>query len=118
MKEESSLTVTEESGVSVILFDSPTLLDTHSISLVAKQLYDLVEKNGLKKLALDLSSTKMISSRALGILLNLRQKLDEANGKMVICGVDPKLYRVFKITNLHNLFEFFSDKETAIAEGF
>ena len=37
---------------------------------------------------------------ALSVLLTVRQKLEPLAGKIVISGINPALYRVFKITNL------------------
>ena len=35
-------------------------------------------------------------------------------GKMVLSGIDPRLYRVFKITHLKDLFEFYENSQAAI----
>jgi len=49
------------------------------------------------------------------MLLNIRTKLKELEGEVVISGIEPQLYRIFKITNLDKIFKFFSDKESAIS---
>jgi len=115
MNEESQLTVTQQDGVSLVNFREASVLDAYHVGLVSKDLYALIEKQGLRKLVLDLSSIKMLSSQTLGVLLNMRQKLDQLGGKMVLSGIDPRLYRVFKITHLKDLFEFYETNEEAIA---
>lgn len=113
--EESQLTVTQQDGVSLVCFREASVLDAYHVGQVSKDLYALIEKQGLRKLVLDLSSIKMLSSQTLGVLLNMRQKLDQLGGKMVLSGIDPRLYRVFKITHLKDLFEFYETNEEAIA---
>ena len=48
------------------------------------------------------------------MLLNMRTKLTEFNGEVIIIGINPQLHRVFKITNLDKIFRFFPDVESAI----
>ena len=114
MSEQSRLVVTDQDGVSIIRFSEPTLLNAFHVTEVGEELVNLIEKGGLSKIVLDLASIKMLSSQALSVLLTLRQKLTDSEGKMVISGVDPRLYRVFKVTNLQSVFEFYNDADSAV----
>jgi len=44
----------------------------------------------------------------------MRKRLKEFDGQLVISAIDPQLYRVFRITNLDRIFEFFPDRNAAI----
>ena len=114
MTSDSSLIVDQQQDISIVTFAQPILLDTFHITKVGQELFDLVDKHNVYKIVLDFASIKMISSQALGVLLSLRKKLSEKDGKVVIAGIDPRLYRVFKITNLQTVFEFSDDVETAL----
>jgi anti-sigma B factor antagonist len=114
MAEESQLNIEQHEGVSLICFTEATVLDAYHVGQISKELYALIEQQGLRKMVLDLSSIKMLSSQTLGVFLNMRQKLDQLGGKLVFSGIDPRLYRVFKITHLKDLFEFYEDNEAAI----
>lgn len=114
MAEESQLRVEQDGEVVVVGFNKPTLLNSYHVNETAKELYHLIEKQGCRWIVLDLSTIKILSSLTLGILLNARQKLENTGGKMVISGMDPKLSRVFKITHLDSVFEFFPDTSSAI----
>jgi anti-anti-sigma factor len=50
----------------------------------------------------------------LGLLLDIRAKLQSHNGKVVISAINPQLHRVFKITNLDKIFAFFPNRESAV----
>ena len=114
MSEEAKLTVTQHDDVSVVDFCEATILDAYHVDQISKELYALVEVQKSRKIVLDLATIKMLSSQTLGVFLNMRKKLSELGGTMVFAGVDPRLYRVFKVTNLQALFEFFEDRDTAV----
>ena len=114
MPTESSLIVSEERGVTVVGFAQPTLLDSYHIGEVGKELCELAQSGNCSRMVLDMSTIKMISSQALSVMLTVRQKLEPLAGKMVICGIDPALYRVFKVTNLKSVFEFYADRNAAV----
>ena len=100
--------------VTVVTINEAALLDALAISRLGEGLFELVDKKALGKIALDLSSVKCMASAALGVLLSLRQKAAAINGTVVICGIRPELYKIFKITNLDRLFDFFETEEQAL----
>ena len=114
MTEGTQLLVEQAGEVSIVGFSEPTLLNAYHVNESAKELYNLIEKQGHRWIVLDLSTIKMLSSQTLGVFLNTRQKLEKLGGKVVISGIDPKLSRVFRITNLDSMFEFFSDTSLAV----
>ncbi len=116
MSDESSLNITEQDDISVIGFANAAALNAYSIADTAKELYALIDKFGRRRLLLDLSTVQMLSSQSLGVFLTMKEKLKQIDGKLAISGIDPKLYRVFKITKLQEVFEFFDDVETAVSQ--
>ncbi len=114
MTTPSQLIVEQQDGIAIIDFRNATVLDARHVDAVSKELFDLVENQNHRQLVLNLGSVQLISSQTLGVFLNLHKKLDELDGKMVISGIDPKLYRVFKVTHLTSVFEFFESTDKAI----
>lgn len=110
----SHLAVNEQDGIHIIGFTEPTVLDAYHVDEISKRLYELIDREGPKQLILDFSAIKMLSSQTLSVMLKMRQKLMEQGGTMVISGINPGLYRVFKITNLQSVFEFFENNQSAI----
>lgn len=114
MAEQTSLAVSQQDEVTVVDFRDATILDAYHIDQISKELYALVEEQKATKIVVDLATIKMLSSQTLGVFLNMRKKLSDIEGKMVFAGVDPRLYRVFKVTNLQALFDFFEDRGKAV----
>jgi len=116
MTQKLGLTVIEQDGVTVVGFGDEIVLDTNHVDQISKQLFELIDQKPGRLVVMDMSTVKMISSRTLGVLLKAKQKLDTTGGKMSISGIESRLYRVFKITSLHNIFDFHNDTATAVAE--
>ena len=114
MTQKSHLVLNQQNGITVVSFAEATLLDAYHVNEISRELYALIEKEGHLQIVLDLSDIKMLSSQTLGVFLNMRHKLEQVKGRMVISGIDPRLYRVFKITNLQNIFDFFENKDDAV----
>lgn len=106
---------TTPEGVTVASFRGASILDALTIQQIGRELYDLVEGRGIKKLVLDFAEVRFLSSQALGVLLTLRKKADKASSQIALAGIRPELRRVFKITNLDRLFGFFEDRGKALA---
>jgi len=100
------------STAGLISFTVPVLAASQNEQLTAEFLA-LTNQQAYDNYILDLSSIKMLSSQTLSVFLQLRKILED-RGKVVISGIDPGLYRVFKITGLHNLFIFCNNNEEAI----
>lgn len=115
MTEQSDLMLTRDKDVTIIQFREPTVLDVYHIDKISRELYALVEDEANRRLVMDFSQIKMLSSQTLSVLLKLRQNVQEVGGEIVISGINPGLYRVFKITNLQSVFEFFEDIDSAVA---
>lgn len=115
MSDNKHLTVITQDGVNVICFNEPTMLSAYHVGQAGQELTQLVENRGLRVLVIDLASIKMISSQSLSVFLSIHQKVNELGGRMALSGIDPKLYRVFKVTSLQNVFEFFPDVAAAVA---
>ena len=102
-----------EDGVTIISFNTPTMLAGPGLDEVSRSISETIVSQEPKSVVVDFSKVKFFSSQTLGILIEMRKKLSERNGEVVICGIDPQLYRVFKITNLDKIFTFFNDISAA-----
>ena len=50
----------------------------------------------------------------LGKLITLNTRVNEDNGKLVLCAIRPQILEVFKITKLTKLFDIVDDEATAL----
>ena len=114
MDEQVNLDITGGGEATVIAFKSTSLSEPEMVAAVSRQINAFVEQSRPGRIIFDFGMVKFFSSQVLGLLLDIRAKLKEYEGEVLISGINPQLYRVFKITNLDKLFRFFPDKEAAI----
>ena len=113
---DNQLLITPYRDVTVVNFQNVSVLDSANIEALGRSLLELVEKQDTRKLVLEFSAVRFMSSQALGVLLQLKKALDPVHGKVVIAGIRPELHKVFKITNLHKMFLFHDDLDKALQE--
>jgi len=114
MAEEIALEITEETDTAIVAFKSPSMSDVDGLANASDEIKQFIDKKQPRRLLFDFEGVKFFSSQVLGLLLDIRARLLKHNGKVVISAINPQLHRVFKITNLDKVFEFFPDRESAI----
>ena len=114
MAEEIALEITEDANTAIVAFKSPSMSDVDGLARASDEIKQFIDKKQPRRLLFDFDGVKFFSSQVLGLLLDIRAKLEKHNGKVVISAINPQLHRVFKITNLDKVFEFFPDRESAI----
>jgi anti-anti-sigma factor len=74
---------------------------------------ELYLNENIFNLIIDLSEVNYISSRGLGILVDLHKKCQK-NGKLVLCGISNDVMSVLKLTVLNNFFIIVESQQDAI----
>jgi len=114
MDENVGTEITQKDSVALVTFKSACISNVEEIVVASNQIKEFIDNNHPSSLIFDFEGVKFFSSQVLGLLLDIRAKLETCNGKIVISAINPQLHRVFKITNLDKIFEFFPNKESAI----
>ncbi|MCK4913973.1 MAG: STAS domain-containing protein [Planctomycetes bacterium] len=114
MDEKISVEITCEADVAVVIFNATSISDTEKITMVSEQIKTFIEENNISKMVFDFGQVKFFSSQVLGVILDIRSRLEERHGQVVISAINPQLHRVFKITNLDRIFRFFPDRKSAV----
>jgi anti-sigma B factor antagonist len=70
---------------------------------------------GSSQVILDLSQLQILSSIFLGLLVALHRRIESTEGKMKICGLQPDVREVFKMTKLEELLDIREDEQEARA---
>jgi anti-sigma B factor antagonist len=102
-----------EANTAIVAFLSPSMSDVDAITAASTQIKEYVKENRPRTLIFDFQAVKFFSSLVLGLLLDIRARLQAYQGEVVISAIDPQLHRVFKITNLDKVFRFFPDRRAA-----
>ena len=79
---------------------------------VEGQLEDLLRENKLK-VVLDLTGLTYIDSAGVGIVMKCFGKMKKAGGTLRVAGASGMVERSLKLTNLHQIIQFFPTVEAA-----
>ncbi|MGD0572298.1 MAG: STAS domain-containing protein [Sedimentisphaerales bacterium] len=114
MVEESLDQITTEGDVAIVTFKKSSISNVEDISITAEHVARFIADNRPNRVIFDFNGVKFFSSRVLGLLLETRASLSSYNGDVFVSGINPQLHRVFKITNLDQVFDFFPDTKSAL----
>jgi anti-sigma B factor antagonist len=106
--------ITREGSFGIVAFKATCISDVEGIASASRQIKEFIEKNRPKRVIFDFTEVKFFSSGVLGLLLDVRAKLQLCSGEVVVSAINPQLHRVFKITNLDKIFRFFPDRVSAV----
>ena len=114
MEDKLEVKITSQKDVAIVSFLASSISDLEKIAVAARQIDDFITKNQPARMVFDFDGVKFFCSRVLGLLLEIRAKMEVYGGEVVISAINPQLYRVFKITNLDKIFRFFPDRKSAV----
>lgn len=109
------ITFDTKGAITVGTITGTTVLDGMHTDTFGREAVDYVsDKPGLN-LLLDFRNVTYLSSAALTELLRIREALLKIGGTLRLCCLSCDILRVFKITNLENLFHIHGEEDTAEA---
>jgi anti-sigma B factor antagonist len=109
------LHVTDHKDVKVIDFVDSKILDEANIAEIGQHLKGLVEARERPKILLDFNNVDHLSSAALGMLINVNNRVKEQNGQLRLAGIKPQIMEVFEITKLNKLFRILPNRTEALS---
>ena len=108
------LHIIDHKDIKIVSFIENKILDEANITEIGAALASLVEARQRPKLMLDFQNVDHLSSAALGMLINVNQKIKLQNGELRLANIKPQIIEVFMITRLNKLFKIFPNREAAL----
>jgi anti-sigma B factor antagonist len=105
----------ETSDGLVITLDSPVPLNDFRSLAFRESLYELVLSRPDPRVIVDLSAIDYLSSSGVAILVGLKRRIDQKNGKLVLCRVQPLVCDLLRVMRLNQYFTFANDETEANA---
>ncbi len=114
MEQEQLVEITQTGNVAVVSFSLASISGVSGIDEISSKVREYITEHKPKKMLVDFEGVKFFSSQMLGVLVDVWRRLKEYDGLVRISGIDAQLSRVFRITNLDKIFEFYPDRRTAL----
>jgi len=115
MATQRRIKVNDSGKVTVVTFNDSKLIDEAEIQEFGQELYDLVEREGRKKIILNFGNVEFLSSAALGKLIGFDKRVKTHGAELILSNIRPEIYEVFAITKLTKLFNIKDDEADALA---
>lgn len=115
MNYEQIVDVSNVGDVFVISLTQASIGGIEGIERIRETLRSIVQDEQPHKLVIDFSAVCFFSSQMLGLLVDLWRRMKNVGGAVLISGINPQLTRVFRITHLDKIFEFYEDTQAAVA---
>ena len=106
--------LTEDGSVKVLELVLPTSIDSSEFDRLNESVLDVMGREPGAGWVLDLSRVAYMGSAVLGLMVNIRQVVMKAQGKIVLCGMNERLMRIFETCCMERLFRIVAGRPEAI----
>jgi anti-anti-sigma factor len=106
--------LTKEGAVGVVELSLPEGADITELERLTDALLTLFGAQPDGRWVLDLSQLAYAGSAVLGLIVNLRQRILQSGGRLVLCGLSPRLEEVFHACSLERLFKITKARDDAV----
>lgn len=111
---EALYIIGEADGVRIAELYLSDTLDVMEFDRINEALLQAVDGDASGRWILDLTRTTYMGSAVLGLLVNIRQRVKQAHGRLVLCGLSPQLEQIFRACCMERLFTMAKTREEAI----
>jgi anti-anti-sigma factor len=105
MESKEKIVVENGTDVTIVTFEDQTILEDQQIRKLERALMPVIRDNQDKRLVLNFAKVKFMSSAFLGLLVKVHKRVIEAGGHLQLFNLDPKIQKVFEITQLVKIFD-------------
>ena len=99
-------------NATVITLTDEKLLDDDDIKALEDSVMPLIDSPA--NIIIDFSNVQFLSSTVLGLLIRISKKVNENRGRLKLCCINPKIFEIFKITRLDEIFDIHNDAKKAL----
>ena len=103
--------------VQVIRLALPESLDSGEFDRLNDSVLAVIGQSASGSWVVDLSALEYAGSSVLGLLVNIRQRIKQSGGRLVVCGLSALLIQIFRTCSLERLFVVRRSLDEAVARA-
>lgn len=111
---DNELVISEYKGVTFVDFQSLSIIDAVLVQSISESLYELVDKKAIRRIVLDFTDVKFMSSQMVGVIVSLNNRAKAIGGIVTLCAMRPELRKVFQIMKLDKILDFAENEDEAL----
>ncbi len=101
-------------SVRVIELTLPPVLDGKEFDVLNEDMLGAIDKIAAGRWVIDLSNVNYLGSSMLGMLVNVRQRVKQSQGALVLCCMSDRLLNLIEACSLERLFKICRTRADAI----
>lgn len=90
-------------------------LDHHTAERVKTQIEEAIESTQCRHIILCLKGLSFMDSSGLGVILGRYNQIKARGGRMVVCNVNPAVYRLFEMSGLFKILSIEDNEQLALS---
>lgn len=106
--------ITLEGAIHLIELKLPDTLDFSEFDSLNEGLLEVVSAAAAGTWVMDLTGSHYMGSAVLGLMVNIRQRIKKARGKLILCGMSDELKAIFHACSLERLFTISRTRAEAV----
>ncbi len=111
MESKEKIYVENGTDVTIVTFEEENILEDQQIRKLERALMPVIRENQQKRLVLNFAKVRFMSSAFLGLLVKIHKRTLDAGGHLQLYNLDPKIQKVFEITQLVKVFDIVRSEE-------
>jgi len=100
-------------NITIVKFNNIDRFNALIVEPVKEQLKSFFNKPDTK-LVLNLEGVKFIDSSGFGVFLSIMKTANNSHGQFKICTISREVMELFKLLQLHNVFELYETQEECV----
>ncbi|WP_220129365.1 anti-sigma F factor antagonist [Thermaerobacillus caldiproteolyticus] len=89
-------------------------LDHHTAEELRAKVTDMIEKEQIRHIVLNLEHLTFMDSSGLGVVLGRYKQIKNLGGEMIVCSISPTVKRLFEMSGLFKIIRLESDEQFAL----
>lgn len=110
-----SLQIEFEQGRRALIVRLKGELDHHTADAVKTRMEEAIANEDIRHVVLSLKELSFMDSSGLGVILGRYKQITNKGGKMVVCDVNPAVYRLFELSGLFKIVSIQENERSAIS---
>jgi anti-anti-sigma factor len=100
------ITIENTEERTTLKFNDASILGETNIKELEARVMNAIAEAPAKEIVLDFSKIRFMASSFIRLLVKIRQEVIDQGGQLSISNVHPKIFQIFKITQLDRVFKF------------
>ena len=89
-------------------------LDHHTADVLRTQLDEAIKQDSIRHVVFNLADLTFMDSSGIGVILGRYKQIVARSGEVVLCSMNPTIYRIFEMSGLFKVMKHRQDLKDAL----